>query len=209
MRQRTTDKTLVQRPTQAFGLGAMPEPAAAGRRHVFPQHGSAALDHGTRKAGRVGAGAQDWPSRRSGNPAVRTVASASQIHARPELRSWQHAAFRCLRLLVRFDSFRSKIPGIGRACCDRGVTLSLSASRRKEAPIARLGGGASGATQDFSENGIDKPPSGLRISPLCGRGKWMGHVRGVKHGPADGCKHRPGAGWVRPFGNSTTRRYGS
>ena len=44
----------MRRPAQLFGLGAMPKPGAAGRRHVCPRHGGAALGHGTRKTSRNG-----------------------------------------------------------------------------------------------------------------------------------------------------------
>ena len=50
-----------RRPTQVFRLGAMPKPGAAGRQHVFPRHGGAALGHGTRKTSRDG-----LPGKRNG-----------------------------------------------------------------------------------------------------------------------------------------------
>ncbi|MFQ5495367.1 MAG: tetratricopeptide repeat protein [Phycisphaerae bacterium] len=45
---------LVPRSSRVFGLGAMPKPGEAGRRHALPRHGGASLGHGTRSIGWIG-----------------------------------------------------------------------------------------------------------------------------------------------------------
>ena len=73
----------VRRPTKIFGLGAVPKPGAAGRRHVFPRHGGAALGHGTRRTGCVGALARTPYARLATRFGVSLLAFTALASAQP------------------------------------------------------------------------------------------------------------------------------
>ena len=125
-----------------FGLGGMPKPGAAGRRHVSPWHGGAALGHGTRETDCVGVVLFDQHVRIDSAKAERTDGSASRrvvMGAIPRLRVGLHAKGSGLQLTVP-----RRFPKVGRwrdlsiAHCEQRFDQPGRTGRRQQVPDVRL-----------------------------------------------------------------------